>query len=57
MWIDYDDERNVSKGRARLASAQAANIWGTNKSFLPSEMRRQALADGLVSIDVPEEID
>ena len=57
MWIDYDDERNVSKGRARLASAQAANIWVTNRSFLPSEMRRQALADGLVSIDVPEEID
>jgi hypothetical protein len=57
MWIDYDDERNVSKGRARLASAQASNIWVTNRQFLPSEMRRQAIADGLVSIDVPEEID
>lgn len=57
VWVDYDDERNVSKGRARLASAQAANIWITNRSFKPSEMRRQAMADGLVSIDLPEGID
>jgi hypothetical protein len=57
MWIDYDDERNVSKGRARLASAQAANIWIAQKVFLPSEIRQQALADGLVSVDVPETID
>ena len=57
MWIDYDDERNVSKGRARLASAQAANIWIQNRSFLPTEMRRQAMADGLVSLDLPEEVD
>ena len=57
MWIDYDDERNVSKGRARLASAQASNIYIANRSFKPSEMRQQALADGLISIDVPEDID
>lgn len=57
IWIDYDDERNVSKGRARLASAQAAQILITNRSFKPSEMRRQYLADGLITIDVPEEID
>lgn len=57
MWIDYDDERNVSKGRARLASAQAANIYISNRSFKPSEMRQQAIADGLISIDVPEDID
>lgn len=57
FFIDYDDERNVSKGRARLASAQAANINITNRTFLPSEMRRQQIADGLVSIDVPEDID
>lgn len=57
MLIDYDDERNVSKGRARLASAQAADIWTRNRIFAPNEIRRQTLADGLVSIDVPEEID
>ncbi len=56
-WIDYDDERNVSKGRARLASAQASQIWVNTRTFLPSETRRQAIADGLVSIDVPEEVD
>lgn len=57
MFIDYDDERNVSKGRARLASAQAAQINIANRTFLPSEMRRQQIADGLVSIDLPEDID
>ena len=56
-WIDYDDERNVSKGRARLASAQASDILIRNRVFSPSEIRRQNLADGLVSIDVPETID
>ncbi len=57
QWIDYDDERNVSKGRARLATAQAGNIWVNNRSFKPSEVRRQAIADGLWTIDLPEEID
>lgn len=56
-WIDYDDERNVSKGRARLASAQAAQIWVDKKVFTPGEIRQQNLADGLVSIDVPEKVD
>lgn len=57
MWIDYDDERNVSKGRARLASAQASNILVSSRAFLPSEVRRQFIADGLFTIDLPEEID
>jgi len=56
-WIDYDDERNVSKGRARLASAQAADIFIRNKILTPMEMRQQTLADGLISISIPEEID
>jgi len=56
-WIDYDDERNVSKGRARLASAQATQIWVTQRVFKPSEMRQQALADGLISVDVPENVE
>ena len=57
QWIDYDDERNVSKGRARLASAQAGQIWVDKKAFKPSEIRRQAIADGLFSIDLPESVD
>jgi hypothetical protein len=57
QWIDYDDERNVSKGRARLATAQAANIMVSTRTFKPSEIRRQMIADGLFSIDLPENID
>lgn len=56
-WIDYDDEKNVAKGRARLATSQAADILIRNKTFLPSEIRQQMLADGLISITVPETID
>lgn len=56
-WIDYDDEKNVAKGRARLATAQATDILVRNKAFKPSEMRQQMLADGLISITVPETID
>lgn len=56
-WIDYDDEKNVSKGRARLASAQAADIWIRNKIFLPNELRQQSLEEGLIDIDAPETID
>lgn len=57
MWIDYDDERNVSKGRARLASAQAGQTWVNMRAFKPSEVRQQAIADGLFSIDIPETLD
>lgn len=57
QWIDYDDERNVSKGRARLASAQASDIWVRNRIFTPGEIRQQNLADGLISIDIPEQVD
>ena len=56
-WVDYDDERNVSKARARLGSAQAGQIWVNTRTFKPSEIRQQALADGLISIDVPEQIE
>lgn len=56
-WIDYDDEKNVAKGRARLASSQAADVLVRNKVFKPSEIRQQMLADGLISVNVPEVID
>lgn len=53
-WIDYDDERLVSKGRARLASAQAGQTWVNMRAFKPSEIRQQAMADGLFSVSLPE---
>jgi hypothetical protein len=54
--IDYDDEMNVAKARARLASATASAQWIKDGVFGPGEMRRQALADGLVTIAVPEDL-
>lgn len=53
-WIDYDDELNVALGRARLANSTAAGQWIKDGVFGPDEMRRQAIADGLVSISLPE---
>lgn len=56
-FIDLDDELAVSLGRARLANATA---WGQlidKRVFTPDEARKQTVADGLVSISVPEEVD
>ena len=54
--IDMDDELSVALGRARLANATAAAQYIDRKIFTPGEMRLQAIADGLISISVPEEI-
>jgi hypothetical protein len=54
--VDLDDELSVSMGRARLASATA---WGqliTNGIFAPEEARLQTIADGLITINVPEAV-
>lgn len=56
-WIDFDDETNVSKSRARLASAGAFKTFTDMQAFSPDEVRRQAIADGLFSINLPETID
>jgi hypothetical protein len=56
-WIDYDDERNVAMSRARMGSANAFKVFVDMKAFSPDEVRMQALADGLVSIPVPEKLD
>ena len=56
-FIDLDDEIAVALGRARLANATA---WGTlidKRIFTPDEARKQSVADGLVSISIPEEVD
>ena len=55
-FIDLDEETSVALGRARLASSTAAGAWINNKMFSPEEMRQQAVADGLISIPVPEKV-
>ena len=55
-WIDYDDEVNVARGRARLASATAGAQWIKDGVFTPDELRQQAVADGLITVSVPEKI-
>jgi len=55
-FIDYDHELNVAMGRARLASATAFNTFITMKAFSPQEIRNQAIADGLFSITIPDEL-
>lgn len=56
-WVDFDDERNVAMSRARMASANAFQVFVGMQAFSPDEVRRQAIADGLISITVPETID
>ena len=56
-WIDFDDEKNVALSRARMANANAATSWITNQIFSPDEIRRQAIADGMFTITLPETLD
>jgi len=54
--IDNDEEQAVATGRARLAMATAAAQLIDKRMFTPQEMRLQLIADGLITISVPEEI-
>jgi hypothetical protein len=54
--IDTDDELSVAMSRSRLANATAAAQYIDKRIFTPQEMRRQAIADGLITISVPEDI-
>jgi hypothetical protein len=56
-WIDFDDDQNVARGRARLANAQANEIFIRNHVYSPQELRAQGLVDGLVTVSVPETLD
>ncbi len=56
LFIDLDDETSVAIGRARLASATAWAQLLTSGVFTPEEARQQTIADGLISISVPEKI-
>lgn len=55
-FIDYDDEANVSKSRARLANATAFGAFIDKGIFSPDELRAQSLADGIVTISVKERL-
>lgn len=56
-WIDFDDEKNVALSRARMANANAAQLWIANQVFGPDEIRRQSIADGMFTISIPETLD
>ena len=55
-FVDYDSEKNVAMGRARLASATAFRTLTELKIFSPQELRTQSIQDGLVSITLPDEV-
>lgn len=56
-WVDYDEESTVAMGRSRLANATAWSTLVSIKAFTPNEARQQMMADGLVTISIPEEVD
>lgn len=56
MYIDLDDETSVAIGRARLANATAWTQAIASGMFTAEEARQQTIADGLVSISVPEKL-
>lgn len=53
-FIDLDDEVSVALGRARLATATAFSLAVDKMALTPDEMRLQMIADGLISISIPE---
>lgn len=55
-FIDMDDELMVALGRARLASATAWGALVSANLFTEEEGRNQTIADGLLSISVPESL-
>jgi hypothetical protein len=55
--IDLDDELSVALGRARLANATAWQLYIEKQIFTPNEARAQTIADGLVTIPIPETVE
>jgi hypothetical protein len=55
-YIDMDDELMTNIGRARLGNANAWDILVRNRVFSPEEARQQTIADGLITISVPETV-
>lgn len=55
-FIDLDDEQSVARGRSRLADATAWVQLIDKRIVLPNEARHQMIADGLISISIPEDV-
>jgi hypothetical protein len=55
-WIDPDEELGVAIGRARLATATALGLAVDKRALTPKEYRLQMIADGLITISIPEDI-
>ena len=55
-FIDQDDELMTNLGRSRLANANAWKMYIENRIFTPEEARQQTIADGLITISVPESV-
>ncbi len=52
--IDYDDEKTINQGRARLATATAFNTLVAMGAFSVQEIRSQMIQDGLMDISIPD---
>lgn len=55
-YIDMDDELMVSIGRARLANATAFNALVSGNSLTEEEVRAQIVADGMMTVSIPEKL-
>jgi len=55
-FVDLDDELNVALGRARLATSTAWQQLVNSRMFTPGEGRQQMIADGLITISIPEKL-
>lgn len=55
-FIDLDDELSVALGRAMLSHATAWQQMISNRMFTPEEGRQQMIANGLITISVPEKL-
>jgi hypothetical protein len=55
-WIDPDEEQSVATGRSRLATFTAFTQAIDKRMITPNEARQQAMADGLFTISMPEEL-
>ena len=55
-YIDVDEEQSIATGRARLATSTAFHTMLVDGWVSPSEVRLQAIADGLFTVPIPEAI-
>ncbi len=56
QWVDPDEEQSVATGRAMLSISTAAQQLIDAKVFTQNEMRRQMVANGLITVPIPEDV-